>query len=149
MQKDMKTIVYTSRVAESVADEQELLTQITTHAQQNNPAQSISGAMVLMNHHFLQILEGPIDNIEKLTEKIANDSRHTDFQVLFEEPILERSFAEWSMMSFQVAEPERFNVETLAALKQLYERNFTYRAEAFIELLKETLSDPELMRSMF
>ena len=46
---------------------------------------------------FMQTLEGPEIEVQRLREKIRNDPRHGEFTILMEAPIVERSFANWSM----------------------------------------------------
>lgn len=144
----MKTTVYTSRVSDSIADEAALLAEIVETARRKNKGMEISGAMVLMNHRFLQVLEGPVERVDSLVKKISADDRHTDFHILFDLPIEKRCFEEWSMMAAEVEDTDLFSAETLESLKNLYDHNFTFRADLFLELLQETLRDSELLRSM-
>jgi hypothetical protein len=46
---------------------------------------------------FLQVLEGGRSGVNKLYNRIASDSRHTDVELLCYEEIGERKFAGWSM----------------------------------------------------
>ena len=54
---------------------------------------------------FIQVLEGPDENVDKLCEKIAEDPRHSAFEVLYTETIDERAFGDWSM-AYKVLTPD-------------------------------------------
>ena len=46
---------------------------------------------------FFQILEGPRHTVDALVRKIQSDPRHMRVTVIIREPIVERSFGEWTM----------------------------------------------------
>jgi len=144
----MKAVVYTSRVAESVADESQLIQDITAVAHANNPICGISGAMVLQNHRFLQVIEGPEIAVDTLFDSISRDSRHCEVTVLFEETISLRQFDEWSMAIFEIENETTFELETITSLKKLYDASFTYDGQVFLQLLRSTLNDPIFMQDL-
>ncbi len=47
--------------------------------------------------HFAQVLEGRVQAVATVLEKIHRDRRHRDVRVLLEEPIDKRQFARWAM----------------------------------------------------
>ena len=47
--------------------------------------------------YFLQVLEGPDENVEAIYAKVQKDSRHTNCLLLVRETIEERAFEHWSM----------------------------------------------------
>jgi hypothetical protein len=49
---------------------------ILAKAQQNNPALDITGLLVMVSQRFLQVMEGPSENVNLLYRKISRDSRH-------------------------------------------------------------------------
>lgn len=144
----MKAVVYTSRVAESVADESQLIQDITAVALANNPIRGISGAMVLQNHRFLQVLEGPEIAVDTLFDSISRDTRHCEVTVLFEETISLRQFDEWSMAIFEIDNETTFELETITSLKKLYDASFTYDGQVFLQLLRSTLNAPIFMQDL-
>jgi hypothetical protein len=61
-------------------------------ARRNNKAANVTGAMLLTQSGFAQVLEGPRDVVEKTFERIGIDPRHTDVMVLSFTPIERRAF---------------------------------------------------------
>jgi hypothetical protein len=47
--------------------------------------------------HFLQVIEGPADELRERMAIIASDPRHSAVRVLLEEEIPERMFPAWTM----------------------------------------------------
>jgi hypothetical protein len=70
---------------------------ILESSRRNNPAQGITGALLLVQDMFLQVLEGPKSTVEATMERIAKDARHSDMTVLLSSSVDQRSFADWSM----------------------------------------------------
>jgi len=70
---------------------------ILAAARRNNPAVSITGALVFNRGLFAQVLEGPCRSVETVFEKIQRDQRHGDIQVLAFGFVAERVFENWSM----------------------------------------------------
>ena len=72
---------------------------LTDKAAEFNKTKNITGLLVYGNYHFMQILEGPQENINSLYLKIAKDIRHTDLRILDYSQILSRKFSQWAMTS--------------------------------------------------
>jgi len=45
----------------------------------------------------MQVLEGPKDDVKALAEKIRQDSRHTDMEIVYEKSVETAEFSKWSM----------------------------------------------------
>ena len=88
-------LMYASRAVPAV-DQEELLA-IVRKSKANNPAAGITGVLCFSEGIFLQALEGGRSAVNKLYNRIASDSRHTDVELLCYEEIGERRFAGWSM----------------------------------------------------
>lgn len=73
---------------------------ILASSQRNNPRLELTGALIFNTGVFAQVLEGPRDSVEAAFEKILQDPRHGDVQVLAYGETEQRSFAEWSMGYF-------------------------------------------------
>lgn len=80
-----------------IADE---IQSILAAAQRNNPRLGLTGALIFNTGMFAQVLEGPSDSVEATFEKIQQDPRHGDVQVLAFHQDIERTFARWSMGYF-------------------------------------------------
>jgi hypothetical protein len=73
---------------------------ILAASQRNNPALGVTGALIFNAGIFAQVLEGPCGGVEATFEKIQQDNRHGDVQILAFDHAVERVFARWSMGYF-------------------------------------------------
>jgi hypothetical protein len=90
----LRRITYVSRaLTTSQAD----LDAILAVARRNNAAMRVTGAMMLSNMHFAQVLEGPPDAVEEVFERIQMDARHTAVAVLEVADVQARAFDAWTM----------------------------------------------------
>lgn len=69
-------------------------------ASNRNNNSDITGFLCYRQGCYFQIIEGPETQINQLALKISIDSRHENFQVLINKPILQRSFSEWKVNVF-------------------------------------------------
>ena len=67
---------------------------------------SITGLLLYANGSFMQLLEGSKDRIDFLMERIKNDPRHRQVDVLQQGYIAERQFPNWSMAFLNFASPK-------------------------------------------
>jgi len=88
-------LLYASRAVPAI--DQEELVAILRKSKTNNPALGVTGVLCFSEGIFLQVLEGGRSPVNKLYQRIASDSRHTDVELLCYEEIGERRFAGWSM----------------------------------------------------
>jgi hypothetical protein len=70
---------------------------ILASARRNNPAASVTGALLFNEGLFAQALEGPVDSVSRIFETIQCDRRHSDVTVLQNGPAEHRDFPQWSM----------------------------------------------------
>ena len=142
----MKTIVYTSEIADP-ANATSTIEEILDTSIQNNAAQEITGAMFFHNNRFLQALEGKADAIDELYAKIKRDPRHKNVTTLFEDEITSRSFSEWSMKYVDMSDESVFTKKTLTNVYRLFQVHMQYEGSVFMELMASTLADAEFVRS--
>lgn len=102
-------LVYIS-AAEKEFSELELQ-ELLTKARENNNALEISGMLLFHKGSFIQALEGPKANVEKLYEKIGKDDRHSETRVLFRGEVSERAFDKWSMGFYRSNQSSKQNLE--------------------------------------
>lgn len=62
-----------------------------------NKKSSISGVLLSNGHEFLQVLEGEYEEVMQTFQRINADRRHTNVNILYQEDVENRSFAEWNM----------------------------------------------------
>ena len=97
-------VIYRSRSLMEDGGEKEILKV----CHKKNPLLDVSGVLVSHSGWFMQVLEGPTSNINKLVHLIEADPHHTDFFVISTAAINKRDFKDWSMASVTVDEL-RFN----------------------------------------
>ena len=62
-----------------------------------NEKADLTGVLLFGQGCFTQVLEGPLDALELVIEKIMRDQRHGGITVLHYKPVVHRSFAGFSM----------------------------------------------------
>lgn len=95
MENELYQIIYASAATRSI-EEEELLTMLKL-ARKKNAGLGITGMLLHCDGSFIQALEGPKDRVMDLFQVIRQDPRHSRMVVLFEGPITNRSFSQWSM----------------------------------------------------
>ncbi|TPW78534.1 BLUF domain-containing protein [Schumannella sp. 10F1B-5-1] len=73
------------------------LTALLEQSRAANRDRAITGMLLYDRGRFIQILEGPMDAVRDLLDRIREDPRHSGMRVLMDEVIDRRQFAEWSM----------------------------------------------------
>ncbi|MGH1537166.1 MAG: BLUF domain-containing protein [Gammaproteobacteria bacterium] len=91
----------------SEAELQELLEK----ARVNNERLHLSGMLLYHQGSFIQALEGPQAAVEEIYNKISQDERHTETQVLFRGDLEERDFETWSMGFYRSTQSASENLE--------------------------------------
>ena len=86
------------------ADADSLLMQVDILAtsQRNNARDDLTGALMIHDGRFLQVLEGAAQDLDRLMTRLAADRRHEAVTIMQRTPIAERSFAGWAMASVRV-----------------------------------------------
>ena len=97
------SVLYSSTAVASFDDE--MLADLLTQSRENNSRTDLTGMLLYRGGRFVQVLEGPEPVVRALIETIRVDPRHTNMRTLFEEPITERQFAEWTMGYEPIAMP--------------------------------------------
>jgi len=94
-------LMYASRAVPAV-DHDELIA-ILRKSKANNPANGVTGVLCFSEGIFLQVLEGGRSSVNRLYNRIVNDARHTQVEILLYQEIGERRFAGWSMGQVSMA----------------------------------------------
>lgn len=91
----LERILYQSRATNDFSSLH--LFNLLTAAQQRNERLGITGHLLYVRGVFTQCIEGPAHHVEHLWQRLHEDSRHHDLQLLLRRPIEHRNFPEWSM----------------------------------------------------
>ena len=73
------------------------LAEIFSVARSHNKAAEITGALLITDHYFVQVLEGARSAVEELYERIGSDTRHDNLTTLDTRTHEARIFGHWSM----------------------------------------------------
>lgn len=90
----VELIYYSHSINTLTQDDFELLLK---DAQLKNTENSITGAIVYGEGTFIQLVEGPRDNVNRLFQSISHDARHYDVSLIAFNNVSERRFPDWSM----------------------------------------------------
>ncbi len=74
-----------------------LVKSIEERSKDNNTSLGVTGILVASRNEFLQVLEGPIESVNQVYNKIVCDTRHADITLLSYELAGGRIFEDWSM----------------------------------------------------
>ena len=88
-------IVYSSIATKKILKSD--LVIILRKARTNNRFSEVTGLLIYVDGHFLQILEGEKGKVHKVFSKISLDARHKDCQVIYEGDSDRRYFPRWEM----------------------------------------------------
>jgi Sensors of blue-light using FAD len=88
-------IIYSSRATQPMTEAD--LEAILVDARQGNEAKRVTGALIFVDGHFLQIVEGDKPTVLGLMANIARDTRHADVTVFSELEVEAPMFRTWSM----------------------------------------------------
>ncbi len=95
------------------------LAHILSSSRKNNNKRAISGILLVDNHVFMQVLEGPKSLVTGCFEQITQDCRHQNVLCVREELISIRTFADWSMAFASVHDLGSFQQESFTQLRDL------------------------------
>ena len=73
------------------------IVKILEVSRDRNAKQNITGMLCYHDGNFLQFLEGERADIDDVLARIQKDKRHTGMLLMFDVPITERLFGNWSM----------------------------------------------------
>lgn len=73
------------------------VSRILLKSKSNNAKRMIGGVLYYADGYFFQVLEGDKSSVLSLYDKITQDERHANSQVLIEGEINRPQFANWSM----------------------------------------------------
>lgn len=89
---------------------------------EKNAGVGVTGMLLYGNGTFLQVLEGDEKVVDDLYERIREDPRHDNLQILHRRPIERRQYSDWSMGFKRLSDRELKGVE---GLRDFRESDFT------------------------
>lgn len=91
----IKQMVYVSKARPGLATAD--VEQILDIARQKNHALDITGFLLFNGKTFVQLLEGPPENVTRLYGQIEPDDRHKQTRILLEHRATSRLLSSWAM----------------------------------------------------
>ena len=137
----MHTISYVSQSLIPEVSARQELGRIVDSANRKNQEVSVTGVLFLENQHFFQTIEGPKEPLHLLYDQIQQDNRHHKIVKLIDEPIIDRAFADWSLDTFYIDNPELITTELLQTLRSLYRQNFGGNNGNLIDFVKTMIDE--------
>lgn len=114
------------------------LAEILRVARANNASLGITGALMLYDDWFAQVLEGPQAVVEALYAKIKADSRHDGIRLNEAGPVPKQLFAKWAMaVVAEHHEPDMPMVATTGGLAQGAPWKVSLEQEAILTRLRD------------
>ena len=92
---DLIQVIYASQ---PFGYDEAMLAGILLDARKHNLRNGITGALVCRHDIYLQLLEGPAEQVNATVARIERDDRHVNLNVLLSEAIDTRMFGEWAML---------------------------------------------------
>jgi hypothetical protein len=120
------------------------LVKISSIAQKQNPLFNICGVLFYHGGRFLQLLEGPEEQVRQLMKNISIDPRHTDIRVIIDRKTAVRSFPSWNMDTFNLDTHQHLDLEILAECASLFNSTPEANAEHFVQALRIVLHCSQL-----
>ena len=88
-------LIYISRARQPVPED--LVETILETARTKNAGRNVTGLLLFDGMNFMQLLEGPSEEVEALFDTIVADDRHGDIVRIVSETGVNRQFPGWSM----------------------------------------------------
>jgi len=111
----VRQLVYRS-VAIGAQPDRDLI-DILAQSRMNNGLEGVSGILLASGGAYLQVLEGGTEGVAHVFDRIRQDGRHRDVEVLRDESVERRSFGGWGMASLQEDDGDhiKFRIERFLA----------------------------------
>lgn len=126
------SLIPESEVSEEIAD-------IVLTARERNLSEHITGAFFFKNGRFLQILEGPEDNLRMLMSDIEKDARHENIEILVDRYINQKGFGSWDMNFFNLENDAKFSLKDLQRIRDGFHRNELQNSSLIMQYYKGIL----------
>lgn len=102
---DVYRLIYTSRsLAKGGSALAQEVSDIQASSDRNNGSLGVTGALLVNDRVFAQVLEGHRSAVEAIFERIQCDTRHESVSILQCEAVAARTFAGWNMARLKPSE---------------------------------------------
>jgi hypothetical protein len=120
------------------------LTALLNQSREKNAKLGITGILLYYKKHFFQVLEGEKEAVFNLYQTIRKDQRHSSVILVFDQPIQERGFRDWTMAFVNINEIDKSKLKGFSDFlekgfaKEITEQHLTVAQQLLLEF-KSTL----------
>lgn len=111
----MYRMIYKSRSTEQMS--LDLIRSIAIPSEARNEQAGLTGVLLATQTHYLQVIEGTFEEVNRVFQRIVKDERHFDFTLIAFSVIDARLFGGWGMRGIGVFD---LNSKLELALKKKY-----------------------------
>jgi hypothetical protein len=133
-------LIYASEAADDLTPDS--VQTLLDNARRRNRLRDISGMLVFDSRYFLQVIEGDRQVLSDLYGKLVQDTRHQRLLLIGFEPIVHRTFSDWSM-GFAAADAQRRRLYLRHSPSARFEPH-SLNATSALALLTELSHEAEL-----
>jgi len=133
-------LMYRSHSRIPAVDRKAELGALFTQARSRNKARSLSGALLVSDDWFVQVLEGEEQTVRTLFARIQQDPRHDSVTLLESDPVATRVFARWAMA--EVADDGGADIPLIAhadGISPAAGRGTTPEQDAVLDLMRSAV----------
>lgn len=127
-------LIYLSHATKEFSSEE--LQELLRGSRERNDLSHITGLLIYLRDNFLQVLEGPRAEVERLYQNLLTDSRHEQLEILIQGQVNERLFSEWSMAFSQINADELEALAGFRSLSKLYLKDKNLREREVSDLIR-------------
>lgn len=138
----MRLLIYVSEYTGTQEALDDTLAGIRRISKERNDENQITGILFYENGTFLQAVEGPEQSIDNLMDRLQEDPRHRNLEILVQIEIDERYFQQWNMDSINLEQSDLFTADVLKKLRDAYMRNIELTDANFVMLIQDMLNTP-------
>jgi Sensors of blue-light using FAD len=114
----MIRLLYISTSCDTPATAQQNLADILEKSKKNNAELGITGILVCGGNMFLQVLEGPQEQVLRKYVRILDDKRHADCRIVLITTAEKRAFPTWAMGIINIPPHEFQEVRSMIDRRQ-------------------------------
>jgi len=129
----LSTLIYRSQLSDSVTPER--VKALVEHSSIKNAAAEVTGILLFDGQHFFQVLEGTVDNVHAVFERICQDDRHFNLIELMRDYAPARRFGHAGMALFDLRDYEKHTVVD-ALLKRVTLNDERIRHDRVVKFLR-------------
>lgn len=132
-------LMYRSRDRVPAEDRENELGALFASSRSNNEKRNITGALLVTENWFVQVLEGDEVAVRSLFASIESDPRHDRVELLFEGPVDDRVFAHWSMAKIAMSDAELPLIAQISEISPVTLRSMTPEKNRLFDVMRNAV----------